>query len=335
MSDLVPILESLGVEIVSDEGKEIKALCPVHELATGRPDTHPSWYMNAVTGAWLCFSCKSKGSLHSLVETLGGDLSIIEYAPVEAMKSRVEKWQAPKEEEEEQVIVSLRAFNRNPYPGSKARGSRDLDKPTCELLNIRWSKEGRFFMLPVYSFKGELLGWQEKGLFGYFNNVPKGMKRSQSLFGYPVITGGTVGLVESPLDAARMQRYDMQAVALYGSYTSAEQLEALSRVANTVVLALDNDKAGHTGAAIASRMLTNLNVDVRFFDYGVGHEGADPGEMPVTDLMSGFEHASAFPPAAIVGAREELSKRTFVKKEDPDPLTSMRQWAANVRRRAT
>lgn len=340
MSEFVPILESLGVEIVSDEGKEIKGLCPVHKLATGREDEHPSWYMNAVTGAWICFSCKSKGSLHSLVETLGGDITALERIEIEAMKSKVGKWTAEPEEEDAPTTITpmeARAFNRLPFPGPKARADRDLDKDTCELLNIRWKKEDSCFMLPIYSFDMQLLGWQEKGFFGHFNNYPKGMKRSQSLFGFHAVDEGvTVALVESPLDAARFWRYEMPAVAVYGSYTSADQLAALSRVADRVVVAFDNDKAGHTGTAIASRMLTNLGTDVRFFDYGVGNDGRDPGDLRVGQLIDGFENASAFAPAAITGAAEELRKQPYKKKsEDTDPLTAMRTWAANARRSAT
>jgi hypothetical protein len=333
VSDLVPVLESLGVQVVSEGEKEIKGLCPVHVLAVGREDTHPSWYMNAVTGAWICFSCQSKGSLHSLISTLGGDESLIERMPIVAMKAKVETWHAGAPvEPEERLIVSERAFNRNPYPPIRMVRSKGITPDSCEQMNIRWNKEGKYFMLPVYSFKGELMGWQEKST-GYFNNVPKGMKRSESLFGYGAVrTGEYVTIVESPLDAARFLSHDIESVAIYGSYTSAAQLEAVSRVAKRVVLAFDNDEAGHVATAIASRMLTNLGVDVRFFSYDVGTDGMDPGELSVDQLVDGFTNASALPPATIRVASDKLRKRPYKKKDDEDPRQSMREWAAQARR---
>lgn len=332
MSDLVHVLERLGVEVVADDGKEIKGLCPVHKLAVGREDTHPSWYMNAVTGAWLCFSCGSKGSLYSLVNTLGGDESLVERMPVEAMKAKVEKWQAPEETpEDEPILVNERVFNRNPYPPQRMRTRKDITLDVCEQLNIRWNAEDKFFMLPIYSFKGELMGWQEKSV-GYFNNVPHRVKKSESLFGYGALRSNMpVALVESPLDAARFLRHEMQAVAVYGSYTSAAQLEALSRAAKRVILAFDNDDAGYQASAIASRMLTNLGVDVRFFAYDVGTEGLDPGELDVWQLEHGFMNASSFAPATIRVAADKVKKKTW-KKVEVDPRQHLREWAANTKR---
>jgi hypothetical protein len=329
-------LDKLGVVVTGATETQLKGLCPVHHLVTGRADEHPSWYINSTTGAWMCHSCKQRGSLTYLVELMGGDPDIVGRIPIDYMKSKLEA--IGKQEEEAApyvppVHVSEYALSKHPFLGKIHRAQRDLSERAVETLGIRWNREKRCIILPVYHFDGRLMGWQEKSA-GYFNNVPDGLPKRTSLFGYNVLMSASPLLVESPLDVGRCLSLNIPAVAVYGSYTAPEQAAALSMAAKSVVLAFDNDKAGWEGAVIASRMLKNLDVSYRFINYPPETWGQDPGELHRWVLEEAVATATVLPPGAYHDAVERLRatwrSRTKVKEENT--LAGLRSWAATVKR---
>ena len=293
---IVEALEQLGVEVVSVGDREIKALCPVHHLVKGRPDTKPSWYMNAETGAWLCFSCGQRGGLPHLIDLLDGDPDTLGRIPIEMMKAKAAKWGAEDTgpEIKERVKVDIESFDASPRPPTPVCDRRDIDIAAVERFNLRWDSKGKCWLIPIFAFDGQMLGWQEKSK-GYFNNVPKSMEKSDALFGYHQVRGDTTCLVESPLDVARMDSYGVPAVASFGSFVSESQVHALVRRFKNVVLALDNDQAGMQCSIITAKMINDLGVGtvVKFFHYGDA-KGKDPGELTPTELLRGYEQSSSF-----------------------------------------
>jgi hypothetical protein len=83
------ILRELGVRIVSVSGDELCGYCPVHVLVEGVDQSKPKWYINAESGAWICFTCGQRGSLPHLVEALGGDAATIEKLKLSASLDRL------------------------------------------------------------------------------------------------------------------------------------------------------------------------------------------------------------------------------------------------------
>jgi hypothetical protein len=288
-------------------GSQIRGHCPVHRIITGHDDANPSWGINATTGAWLCFSCHATGSLPRLVDMLGGDVDGINQLILHGTGERLSALVRPAEDtdapaEPEQPYVSPYGFSKNPYPPARMREARDVDIDTCVAMNIRWDIAGRCWLLPIYAFQGALLGWQEKST-GYVNTVPKGVMKRNSLFGYQSLTGTErVIVVESPLDAARLYHYGYEAVAIFGSYVSDEQIAAIANVdlrnRGEVVLAFDNDASGHRAAFFTAPKLRDLGVDVRFFNYDTKSE-VDPGEVSPAALHRGVRTATRTMPRAI------------------------------------
>jgi Toprim-like len=294
-------VQALGVQLVSTNSVNLKGYCPVHHLTKGRPDAHPSWYIHSATGAWFCFSCHARGSLSHLIEQLGGDADgvaelVFDVAAKKARDIGGDGGDGGRDPEKPVQYVSERLFAKNPYPHTEALERRDLTLDVAKLLNIRWDRKGMCWLLPVYDFGARLLGWQEKSA-GYFNNYPTEIKKSHSLFGYQAVRQAkTVVLVESQLDAARLYRYDVEALALMGSDLSRAQAEAVERLRPTlVVIAMDNDKAGDGAAAIATQRLKSLGVTVAYFRYPKDSRGLDPGELESDDLTHGVSHASLYP----------------------------------------
>lgn len=311
---IVEVLQELGVQISSVGDREIKAHCPVHHLATGRADSKPSWYMNSESGAWLCFSCGQRGGLPQLIDLLDADPDMLGRIPVEIMKRKTSKWdgeEAP--EQHERVVVDQDTFDESPRPPVKICDIRDIDYDDVVRFNLRWSKGGKCWLIPIYAIDGTLLGWQEKSR-GYFNNVPKDMKKEEALFGYHQVRGDTAMLVESPLDVARLSSYGLPAVASFGAFVSHQQVMALVRRFSTVVLALDNDRAGADGSLFVMQKINDAGVGtiIKFFHYG-DSPAKDPGEMDPTSLMAGFDQSSTMMPKEIRRAQE----RHNTKSRDP------------------
>jgi hypothetical protein len=286
------VLEKIGVDIAHVGDREIMGYCPVHRISRGRAQSKPKWYMNRDTGAWICFTCGQRGSLPYLVELLDHDVTILDDMPLVFMKAAVERW-APGEDapEDDQPVVDPEAFDSLPRPPLHMCDLKDVDMEVVERYNVRWDPSGKCWMFPVYSFDHVLLGWQEKSK-GYFMNVPKKMQKSESLFGYRTIRGGTVVVVESPLDAMRFATYGHQAVATYGSFVSDAQIDALQDQASTVILAFDNDDAGdHAMHHVGTKLMKNYFCQVAFFAYPPDTRGSDPGDLRPSDLQYGVAKA--------------------------------------------
>lgn len=298
---MIEILEELGVQVVGQSGDEIQAYCPVHHLAKGHEQSRPKWYINADKGAWVCFTCGQRGSLLSLVEALGGDKETIHHLRMQASISRLHRMGSVEHEyeegdEEDGTRIDDASFNSNPRPPVRVMDLKDVDPEVCDAYNARWDAKGKCWLLPIYSFGGPLLGWQEKSK-GYFNNVPAGVNKSQSLYGWHTYYDGDLIVVESPLDAMRFATYGYSAVATYGSFLSKEQgaylLEAMSPTSK-IILSFDNDDAGdHAMRQAAQRLSNRQRRSFRFFRYPPDSRGYDPGELSVDDLHNGVERATS------------------------------------------
>ena len=291
------MLQSLGVDVTGgDGGRNIQARCPVHHLVTGRPDNHPSWYMAVETGAWICFSCKQRGSLYTLLDLMDVDREVLGELPVRMLEDRAARLaeEEIKEAEPERVYISRYAFRKNPHPPLKLLDLRDIAFDSCVTHDVRFDTSKRCLLIPIYAFTGELLGWQEKASGGYFLNVPDEVKKSHSLFGYDQLHDRAI-VVESPLDVCRLTSYGLDGgVATFGSEVSNLQVEAIANQARRAILAFDEDYAGHQATESVSRRLTDMGVEVLYFRYPRKHEGKDPGELSYKSLITGLANARHF-----------------------------------------
>ena len=301
-STIEEVLSEIGIETRGD--RQLRGLCPVHKMTIGREDTNPSWYCNAETGAWICFSCHARGSLTTLISMLGLDQEVLGRVPIEVMKSKVKNWKldaietTETEAPHETVFVSEYGFLKNPLPTKKAMAFRGTDAKTCELYNVRWDKAKMCWLLPIYHTDGNLLGWQEKS-FNYFNNVPEEMEKRHALFGYQQFTSGTGIIVESPLDVLRLAASEIPGgLATLGSFVSVQQLDAIVRICDRVILAFDDDRAGHEAEEFVGQQLRDRGMlSVKYFQYPARSSrlwAKDPGELSLNRVRVGLASASMF-----------------------------------------
>jgi Toprim-like len=301
-------LEALGVEIVGASGDEIQCFCPVHHLTRGRAQSHPRFYMNAESGAALCFTCGWRGNLSRLVADLEADLDLedFEFTTMVQRAGRLESAVVGEDlDEETDPYVSQYAFDKNPYPPLSVLRARHLTMAEALSFNLRWDPAHGYWLIPVHSFDGELLGWQEKG-DGHFLNVPKRMRKRRSLFGLHQARQPRVFVVESPLDVARFMRYGYAAVATYGAAMSSDQLHMICRRFRDIVLAYDNDRAGwDVTADVAERLRTIYGRPALYYRYPPDSHGEDPGSLPTPAFRRAARSPLALPPG-IVRSLQEL-----------------------------
>lgn len=307
MIDVVALLERLGIEPTGQTGDEIQAHCPGHEERTGKADDHPSWSINAETGAHLCFSCQYRGGLATLVATVNGygwddaeaylrDLQSHEARAEDVLRMMQQVRERPAHEPETVWVQPESALALFVSPPSWALRARRLTGDAAEEYGVLWDHRRDLWITPLRErYTGRLLGWQEKGQTKrFFNNRPKGMQKSKTLFGWhAAIESDTAVVVESPLDAVRLASAGVPgAMAFCGAKVSDEQYELL-RHFRKIVVAFDNPKVDAAGRQAAHAMRKEAKargLPVHFFAYG-DTETKDVGDMTDKRVWWGLDNA--------------------------------------------
>lgn len=298
-ADVPAALDKLGIGYVL-RGDEAVAPCPDPE----HDDRSPSWSCNTVTGVHHCFSCGFGGSFDRLAAAVRGVRPGEARAWVRALGCR----RAPLPgQPAPEPFVSEAALWEAADPPHEELTQRGITLTAARAMEIRWHPRRNRWIFPVRDGGGRLLGWQEKD-GRVMVNRPRDIRKSRAVFGYAHLaahgSGETVAVTESPLDAARFEVAGTAAVALFGSSFSEEQQRLLWPVARELVLAFDNDTAGHRAAAAWIRDNPAMRRHARVFSYGgifrdragryvhPAGDGRDPGDLPGDALRAGVAHAT-------------------------------------------
>jgi hypothetical protein len=304
------VLIKLEVYVERERGSERIALCPGHELRTGRRDENPSWSINVDTGVHHCFSCNYKGNILTLIAEQLEFLTDWGRLDLDAAKH----WLRTNSEVDLDLISKQMSEVRDSYisipkpvemsearlalyvdPPDWALQARDISIPSAVKYGIRWDKELSSWILPIRNpDTKKLIGWQEKGqLNRHFKNRPTGVQKSSTLFGIDAWEGGQMILVESPLDAVRLDSLGFKgAVACYGAHLSPAQLEILCS-ADSLIIAFDNPSIDTAGCAGAMHMLESSRrrgVECWFFNYS-NTSAKDIGDMSPDEVEFGITNA--------------------------------------------
>lgn len=272
LQEMEDLLERLGINPTGTRGSEVQARCPGHLQRTGHEDRNPSWSINADTGAHICFSCQFRGGLPFLVSYVrGGSYEDAKQWLQDGgtLTESFNKVTEPKEVFEELLHITeaaLAAFVNPPIHALKSRGIRP---ESAEHYQVLWDARRENWILPIRNpYTRALMGWQEKGYTGrFFRNYPTGIKKSEALFGYDKFEGGTMIVVESPLDVVRLHTLGVHGgVATFGSVVSREQIN-LIRGANKIIFAMDADEAGVQASLHLLKESRTLGFEAWFLDY--------------------------------------------------------------------
>lgn len=298
-ADLEQVLANMGMRLGRSTNREVWALCPGHD------DTHPtSFSVNRDTGASFCFACGYRR----------GDLVAL---TVDVME--LDAWSAARWLRENGASLSARierVRDRAPRKGS-ARGAvtssgysiegefaifgdvpkselkkRRLTREAVDHYEIRWDEEAGEYIVPIKDLQGKLQGWQRRRK-PRPKNYPKEMSKSLYLFGAYEFEGDRAILVESPLDAVRLwgEGY-VGVVSSFGSWVSYAQIKTIQRLANRVLIAMDDDEAGLKSTEELVKFFAP-KVPTHVFSYDhVGEDVKDPGDMESAEIDRGISGAT-------------------------------------------
>jgi DNA primase len=319
MSDVAEVLVALEVEVLGESENrrsgalEYKARCPWHKKGTAYDHT-PGWYINSETGEHICFSCGFSGTLQVLAYRLldlGWDDAgawVNNKTDIMARFSERDAW--AKEDRGPRIQMApindarILAFEDPPEQELAKRG---ISLESAQAYEIRWDPRTAAWILPIRSPEGYLLGWQVKGTGPdrLFRNYPLGVQKGSTLFGMQTLSGTEeVGVIESPLDAARLHTLGYEATATFGATVTETQMELLIEHARALMVAMDNPRLDDAGFRSALWMLgldTNgkplrrgqdysKRIRMRFFNYD-DLDAKDPGEMKGKEIRTGWMNA--------------------------------------------
>jgi len=293
VDEMKDTLTRLGIEYYSERGYEIQAACPAHKDRTGHEDRNPSFYINADSGAFICFSCQWKGNVYTLVNYVHRDVDantwLNEGGGLSVRMERITRV-VPNIQEQTHITESmLSAFTAPPEEALKSRG---LTKEAAESFDLLWDARNKNWIIPIRDVvTNKLLGWQEKGYDRrYFRNYPTGVQKSQALFGYGQYISGDMIVVESPLDVVRLSSLGFTGgVATYGALVSSAQFN-LIRGGERVVIAMDNDEAGHKSSMSLYTLCREMDKEAWFFNYN-RLDVKDIGGMSLDEVTFGIDNA--------------------------------------------
>jgi hypothetical protein len=293
VDEMKDTLTRLGIEYYSERGDEVQAACPAHKDRTGHEDRNPSFYINADSGAFICFSCQWKGNVYTLVNYIHGDVDantwLNEGGGLSMRMERITRV-VPNIQEQTHITESmLSAFTAPPEDALRSRG---LTKEAAQYFDLLWDARNKNWVIPIRDVvTNKLLGWQEKGYDQrYFRNYPTGVQKSQALFGYGQYVSGDMIVVESPLDVVRLASLGFTGgVATYGALVSSAQFN-LIRGGERVVIAMDNDEAGHKSSMNLYTLCREMDKEAWFFNYN--HlDVKDIGGMSLDEVRFGIDNA--------------------------------------------
>jgi hypothetical protein len=294
LTDLTLVLETAGVEIARVSEREITGKCPVHLRVVGKEDRSPSWSMNASSGLWICFSCGARGTLSSLLHELCGDTAVS--AQQFLINAGAERLYAPKKQEAFKPELRTDAFFGFDRVSDKRCATKNLDPDLVHKYGVRWNSTNKSWAIPIISPMGQLMGWQEKKT-DWVRNFPVGVEKAKTLFGVERFRNKTAILVESPLDVVRfaMVFSKPQAVASFGAQVSKEQMNILTHMADTIIVAMDNDAAGIESSKKLYKFMGRPRKGLKWWNYK-GTDAKDIGDMTDDEIEAGLMSSTVVPP---------------------------------------
>jgi DNA primase len=287
-------LDEIGLEY-KVQGDEIHMPCPMHEARIGKKDRSPSFSINSDAGYFNCFSCGYRGPFVVLVKDVleiphaDAVMWVRQRGGIEKVKKFLAKKQPSQVDTSKQINeASLALYVTPPIEVCAKRQFLPQDAEECGVL---WDKKRKMWIIPVRCpDTGLLWGWQEKNE-RYFRNRPPSMTKSQTLFGLHTYEGDLAILVESPLDVVRLRSAGYTAgLASFGAGVSDAQMSLIRDHFDTVVIALDNDKAGSEACARLRKEWTGRGLTLRFLDYSLT-DAKDPGDMTDLELTDAINNA--------------------------------------------
>jgi DNA primase len=310
--------------------ENVMAVCPFHMGKGGGREKNPSFCLSLRSGLWVCFSCKEKGNLSTLLDRVGADYGTIQLNQrviEEAAKNVPQKFdavRAPIISEDPIPNELLGLFDQTPLDLIDA----GFTEETIQYFDVGFDELHRRITYPLRDIRGNLIGingrsidadekrykvydveYQDWGLD--YREAPRKVHLWNAHRVYPKAMSCTppryVALTEGHKAAMWLYQCGIpDPLALLGSFMSDPQKSILERMGVPVFVMLDNDEAGAKALPFIARSLSR-SIETYVVDYGVG--GDQPDTVSPQEVMRAFQDARPFHLWAIQGGHECLLEK--------------------------
>jgi len=303
-ADLRSILQSCGIQIISQSGQDFLCLCPFHHNTDS-----PAFAVSYSKGLYVCYnqSCNSAGTVLDLVMKLTNRnnyeamryISTNKLSDAEILEEELKELLDEKPEFEEFPQSTLdKLFNDlcNSTVAQQYFKSRNITFEAMDYFKLGYSKNQRMVTVPLHSPDGAPVGIIGRSIEGKSFKNSNNLPRNKTMFNLHRAKreGGTIIVVESSFDVIRLWQAGFpNAVATLGGSISDININHLNRYASTVILMTDNDGAGRMlGKTIAGK-LKNKNVLWAKYDHDVIYPrlAKDVGDMTDEEIKQCIKNA--------------------------------------------
>ncbi len=305
-ADLRSILQSCGIEIISQTGTDFLCLCPFHHNTDS-----PAFAASYSKGLYICYNqnCNSSGTVLDLVMQLTNRNNFEAMRFISANKlSEGEKFEEGLKEllddkpEFVEFSQSIQDKLHKDLVVNNINVSQDYFK-TRKIYEEAWnyfklgySSAQKMVTVPLHSPEGLLVGVIGRSVDGKaFKNSPN-LPRNKTMFNLHRAKreGGTIIVVESSFDVIRLwQAGYPNAVATLGGSISDTNIHHLNKYASTIIIMTDNDPAGRALGNTIAYKLKSKNVLWAKYNHNTvyPHMAKDVGDMKDEEIKQCIKNA--------------------------------------------
>jgi len=293
MADIKFYLESVGVQVVHDDGDELACLCPFHVNTDS-----PAFYINKKTGLWICFNpaCGKRGSMRELREFFGDRGGIVEDYNISDIEKNLLFCEPERQSENWSAALDTIKLDIETMDKAQYFLDRGLSSQTLLYFEIGFSSKRKRIVIPCRDEYSNLVGLigrsvdpdvQPKYLYSkYFprKNVLFNLNHAK-MYESAIVVEGSV-------DAMSVHQAGFpNVVATLGATVTKEHTALLRRYFNKIIIFGDNDEAGRSMMDIIINECNSLELSVVRYP---GPEVKDPGDMSEEQIVQAVGEAENF-----------------------------------------
>lgn len=260
------VLTACSISVEGEVDSDFIVFCPYHNNFRT-----PAGEVSKTTGHFFCFGCHESRSFIDLVSKTTGrtyfearrlinskrtenNISNEVSALLEDKPDFVEFDKATIDRLHQQMLSSDRS--------RRYLNGRGISDDSIVNYQIGYSEAKDMITIPVHTPDGMCIGFVGRSIEGKDFKNTSGLKRGKTLFNlHRAKRFDKVFVVESSLDAMRIEQCGGHAVATLGSSISRTQIDLLKRYFSSIIVVPDNDDAGDAmreklKAAFGSQMIS-------------------------------------------------------------------------------
>ena len=313
--DPMKVLEYYNFQEVTDKGQMIRARCKIHG-----GDNPTAFCWNKENNLWFCYTgdcgggdvfslieklekCNFKTAVQKAAEILSLDINDMEVVSEDRIRTEHLKWlnkQIKKQTKEETKEYVLPYTKYSMVNDNFMRFDEDVltfyGAKFCDLFPSETGFLYNKLVIPLFE-NNKIIGCALRDTTGNFTPkwyyTPEHIKISRILYNYDLVRDLTeqysditeIILTEGIFDVWAYHRIKLNnAVAVFGSSLSDEQIKLILQLNLDVTLSFDNDKAGNKAREKAKKAFKN-KVTLRDV---ILPEGKDPADLPEEELLKAY-----------------------------------------------